>query len=54
LIVPEADPATGRPEAAVSGDHMLRWPFRLRSRDRPVFSVASFDHGVVVGGDVLS
>jgi hypothetical protein len=21
-----ADPATGRSEAAVSGDHMLRWP----------------------------
>jgi len=24
------DPATGRPEAAVSGGHMLRWPFGLR------------------------
>jgi len=27
---PVTDPATGRPEAWVSGDHMFRWPFRQR------------------------
>src|SRR5450759_3579901 len=26
----QVDPATGRPEAVVSGGHMLRWPFRYR------------------------
>jgi hypothetical protein len=34
LQCPHADPATGRPQAAVSGDHMLRWPFRNRDGGR--------------------
>lgn len=33
MAVPIPDPATGGPEADVSGGRMLRWPFRLR-RDR--------------------
>jgi hypothetical protein len=31
VLVRVRDPATGRPEAAVSGDHMLRWRFGLRA-----------------------
>jgi len=27
-MIPQPDPATGRPEAAVSGGHMLRLRFR--------------------------
>src|ERR1035437_5546675 len=30
VCVPLSDPFTGRPETAVSGGRMLRWPFRNR------------------------
>jgi len=29
FVAVAVDPATGRQEAAVSGDHMLRWPFGI-------------------------
>src|SRR5665647_1707128 len=47
---PEPDPATGRPEAAVSGDHMLRWPLPIRDTQRP----PSRQQGKRPGGHILA